>query len=125
VRFLVDAQLPLRLARLLARAGHDTLHTINLTDGNRTPDRDVAARADADGRIVVTKDRDFRDGHLLAAIPQRLLVVSTGNTANNVLLDMFEANLELIVEAFEDADFVEIGPQALIVHRRRNVTGQT
>lgn len=52
MRFLVDAQLLLRLARLLARAGHDT-------------------------------------------------------------------HLNVIVEAFEEGDFVEIGPHALIVHRRR------
>jgi predicted nuclease of predicted toxin-antitoxin system len=123
VKFLVDAQLPLRLARLLARAGHDTLHTINLQDGNRTPDREVAQRADSDGRIVVTKDRDFRDSHLLSGSPRRLLVVATGNTSNNALLDMVEANLELIVDAFEDADFVEFGPQALIVHRRREDPG--
>lgn len=125
MKFLVDAQLPLRLARLLSRAGHDTLHTINLREGNRTPDRAVAQRADSDGRIVVTKDRDFRDSHLLSGVPRRLLVVTTGNTSNNALLDMFEAHLELIVEAFEDADSVEIGPQALIVHRRRGDTGST
>lgn len=123
MKFLVDAQLPLRLARLLASAGHDALHTINLQDGNRTPDREVAQRADSGGCIVVTKDRDFRDSHLLSGSPRRLLVVATGNTSNTALLDMFEANLELIVGAFEDADFVEIGPQALIVHRRRDDAG--
>jgi predicted nuclease of predicted toxin-antitoxin system len=119
VKFLVDAQLPWRLARLLESAGHDTLHTIDLPDGNRTSDRDLAARADSDDRIVVTKDRDFRDSHLLSGTPQRLLVVTTGNTSNNSLLDVFTENLHLIVEAFGDADFVEIGPSALVVHRRR------
>jgi predicted nuclease of predicted toxin-antitoxin system len=38
VRFLVDAQLPLRLARLLVHAGHDAIHTTNLVDGNRSFD---------------------------------------------------------------------------------------
>jgi predicted nuclease of predicted toxin-antitoxin system len=119
VKFLVDAQLPLRLARLLARAGHDALHTINLADGNRTTDREVAQRADTDGRIVVTKDRDFRDSHLLSNSPRRLLVVATGNISNNALLDLVEAHLDVILESFEEADFVEVGPHALIVHRRR------
>lgn len=119
MRFLVDTQLPLRLAKLLARSGHDALHTINLPDGNRTPDRVVAERADAQGRIVLTKDRDFRDSHLLSGTPARLLVVVTGNVSNDALLELFEEHLELITEAFGDADFVEIGPQALVVHRRR------
>ena len=33
-------------------------------------DRQIVERTDADGRVLVTKDRDFRDGHLLAASPQ-------------------------------------------------------
>jgi predicted nuclease of predicted toxin-antitoxin system len=80
VRFLVDAQLPARLARFLAGAGHDAIHTRDLPDGNRTTDVQIARRADADGRIVVTKDRDFRDGHsrssrrVLLRYPQELSV---------------------------------------------------
>jgi predicted nuclease of predicted toxin-antitoxin system len=61
VRFLVDAQLPARLARFLSSAGHDALHTSELPDGNRTTDRRIAEVADDDNRVVVTKDRDFRD----------------------------------------------------------------
>lgn len=43
--------------------------------------------------MVVTKDRDFRDSHLLHNFPRRLLVVATGNIANDDLLALFEANL--------------------------------
>jgi hypothetical protein len=32
----------------------------------RRSTQQIAELADADGRVVVTKDRDFRDGHLLA-----------------------------------------------------------
>jgi predicted nuclease of predicted toxin-antitoxin system len=66
VKFIVDAQLPARLATLLSSAGHDAVHTSELPAGNRTTD---AAIADRDGRFVVTKDRDFRDGHLLGRLP--------------------------------------------------------
>jgi predicted nuclease of predicted toxin-antitoxin system len=50
----------------------------------------VAERADDQDRIVVTKDRDFRDSHLLSDTPRRLLVVATGNISNNALLELFE-----------------------------------
>ncbi len=60
VRFLVDAQLPARLASRLAELGHDVVHTSSLPDGNRTTDQQIAGLADRDGRIVVTKDADFR-----------------------------------------------------------------
>jgi predicted nuclease of predicted toxin-antitoxin system len=69
VRFLVDAQLPARLATFLSDAGHDTVHTSQLPDGNRTTDEQIAMLADDESRVVVTKDRDFRDSHLLRGTP--------------------------------------------------------
>ena len=69
MKFLVDAQLPARLARFLSKGGHDALHTTDLPDGNRTTDARIAELTDDQGRVVVTKDRDFRDGHLLSRSP--------------------------------------------------------
>ena len=65
MKFLVDAQLPPRLARALGAAGHDAVHTLHLSEGNRTKDRAVAEAADAEDRVLVTKDGDFRGGHRL------------------------------------------------------------
>ena len=119
MRFLVDAQLPARLAKFLNNAGHDALHTSALPEGNRTTDAGIAELADRDARVVVTKDSDFRDGHLLSGSPRLLLVVATGNITNAALLLLFETNLDAIVGAFEEADFVELGSGALVLHRRR------
>jgi predicted nuclease of predicted toxin-antitoxin system len=83
VKFLIDAQLPARLAEFLNRAGHDALHTIGLPDGNRSTDSQIAQHADTENRVVVTKDQDFRDGHLLGRSPRKLLVVATGNITND------------------------------------------
>lgn len=52
VRFLLDAQLPSRLARQLASGGHDVVHTSGLPDGNRTSDAEIARRTDAEDRVV-------------------------------------------------------------------------
>jgi predicted nuclease of predicted toxin-antitoxin system len=45
MRFIVDAQLPRRMAYWLAARGHDVLHTLDLADGNRTPDVAIIALA--------------------------------------------------------------------------------
>lgn len=119
MKFLVDAQLPARLARFLNEAGHDALHTSRLPDGNRTSDVRVAEEADGEGRVVITKDRDFRDGHLLSGSPRRLLVVATGNITNSALLALFKANLDAVIGALDEADFVELGRDMMVVHRRR------
>lgn len=38
MKFLVDAQLPRRLAQSLIEAGFEAIHTLDLPLGNRTPD---------------------------------------------------------------------------------------
>lgn len=116
MKFLVDAQLPARLVRFLADAGHDAIHTSELPDGNRTADGDINRIADADDRVVVTKDRDFRDSHLLRGTPRHLLVVTTGNITNDDLLALFAAHLDEVVAALRDGPFVELGGDRLIVH---------
>jgi predicted nuclease of predicted toxin-antitoxin system len=75
-------------------------------------------RADIDGRVVVTKDVDFRDGHLLGRSPRKLLVVATGNITNDALLSLFELHLDAIVSALGEADFVELTQDALALGRR-------
>ena len=94
--------------------------TTELAQGNRTTDAGISEVADQQDRVVVTKDRDFRDGHLLTGSPGRLLVVATGNTTNTALLALFETYLDAITSAFEEADFVELGPTALVQHRGRS-----
>jgi predicted nuclease of predicted toxin-antitoxin system len=60
VKFLVDAQLPPRLVNLLCETGHDAIHTSALLHGNSSTDEEVTERAEADDRVVVTKDLDQR-----------------------------------------------------------------
>ena len=41
MKFLVDAQLPIRLAKFLIASGYDTLHTQNLPQQNATSDTQI------------------------------------------------------------------------------------
>lgn len=68
MKFLIDAQLPRRLARRLRAAGHDAIHTLDLPAGNRTTDAEICRIADSDGRAVVTKDADFVSSFMLVRI---------------------------------------------------------
>ena len=73
MKFLVDAQLPRRLARQLAVAGHGVLHTFDLPDGNRTSDLVIMERADREDRVVVTKDADFDRSHADCTAPESVV----------------------------------------------------
>src|SRR5438477_3876521 len=85
MNFLVDAQLPRRMTVWLAAAGGNAIHTLDLPDANRTTDEQINDVADRDRRVVVTKDADFVDSHLLRGRPARLLLISTGNISNRAL----------------------------------------
>jgi predicted nuclease of predicted toxin-antitoxin system len=115
VKFLIDAQMPMRLVGWLRQHGHDTLHTLDLPLGNRTPDSEVVARATRDGRIVVSKDSDFVQSFLLTGQPA-LLLVSTGNVSNVELEGLIHRNLAAIEQAFVSARYVEVTRSTLIVH---------
>ena len=95
MNFLIDAQLPRRMSGWLASAGCDALHTLDLPDGNRTTDQQVIQCADHEQRVVVTKDADFANSHLLNGKPTKLLLISTGNIGNKELEKLVEVIAEL------------------------------
>ena len=116
MKFLIDAQLPRRLARRLRAAGHDAIYTLDLPAGNRTTDAEICRIADSDGRAVVTKDADFVSSFMLVRKPRRLVLVSVGNTTNDDLEQRLFAELPGIVRAVSDSGFVELTSAGLVVH---------
>ena len=102
MKFLVDAQLPLRLARVLQSAGCDTIHTKDLRRGNATPDSEINLLSIKESRIVNTKDRDFLDSFIIKQQPYKLLILTTGTINNNQLIDLFMNNWPQLAELFQE-----------------------
>ena len=116
MRFLIDAQLPRRLARHLVEAGHDATHTLDLPQRNATTDDELARVADAEGRVVVSKDADFVTSQLLRGTPGRLLVVATGNLSNDALIDLFVTHATELVAALEESRRVELRREGIVLY---------
>ena len=116
MNFIVDAQLPLKLALELVARGHDALHTLNLPDGNRSSDAFINRLADSQDRIVVSKDADFVASHIIQSSPQRLLQISIGNFSNAMLLPLVLNHLDQIEAAFGTVAYVELTATRLIAH---------
>ena len=116
MKFLIDAQLPRRLAHFITAAGHPAIHTLDLADSNCTTDGELARCADAEDRVVVTKDADFVTSHTRDACPRRLLLLATGNITNRELLALFARQLPAVVAMLEQAAFVELETGRLIAH---------
>lgn len=93
MKFLVDAQLPVRLARFLQVEGHDAIHTRDLPRKNQTTDTEINTVSIQENRIVISKDGDFLDSFLIRQEPHKLLLVTTGNITNAELETIFRNNL--------------------------------
>jgi len=117
MRFLVDAQLPRVLAVEVRLLGHEALHTSELPEANATPDEEIRRIARQDDMVVVSKDDDFVNSHILLGDPKKLLFIATGNISNPDLLTVLRRHLSEIVEAFSDSGFVELNRGSLVVHR--------
>jgi predicted nuclease of predicted toxin-antitoxin system len=115
MKFLVDAQLPRRMTAWLNAAGCDALHTLDLPDGNRTTDEQINDLADREQRVVVSKDADFVDGHLLRSRPPKLLLISTGNISNRALEALVVPLIPDIVGEFQAHAFLELGPAGMVI----------
>jgi predicted nuclease of predicted toxin-antitoxin system len=97
MRFLVDAQLPLALARWIASNGHDAQHVFDIGLSGAS-DRAIWDQAVSSNSIIVTKDDDFIQMSRVRPGPA-IVWVTTGNTSKRELLGRMERIFPQIVEA--------------------------
>ena len=115
MKLRVDAQLPRRLALWLQQRGHDVIHTLHLSQQNRTPDPFLLGLADKDARVLITKDTDFEITHELGQGPPKRLLITTGNIHNDELLALFARHEETLVCLLNQHTFIELNRSQLIV----------
>lgn len=109
MNFLVDAQLPPRLAEWLAEQGHDAAHVVDLGLLSAT-DRQIWAAAAANGQVLVTKDRDFIEWALEPNASVRVVWVRIGNVGNAALIGRLAAAWADVVGSLHSAArVVEVG----------------
>ncbi|MBE7470742.1 MAG: hypothetical protein DPW09_15830 [Anaerolineae bacterium] len=116
MKFLIDAQLPRRLIYRLQEVGHEAIHTLDLPLGNSSPDHVINEISELEQRVVITKDADFVNSFMLYHKPYKLLLISTGNIKNAELERLFLQNIQLIAEALEEHDFVELSQTEFTIH---------
>jgi predicted nuclease of predicted toxin-antitoxin system len=117
MKVLCDVHLPYRLVNQLRQRGVDATHVNRILDGSESKDAAVAAFADANGMILITKDSDFRDSHFLRGSPSRLVRVTLGNLSNIVLLALFDEHWEALARVLEVSPrYIELGSEGVIVY---------
>ncbi|CAM3261722.1 DUF5615 domain-containing protein [Nocardioides dubius] len=100
MRFLVDAQLPLALARLLEEHGHQAEHVTDIGPGD-APDRELWRYALDNDAVIITKDEDFSLMLAVRSEAPTIVWIRVGNTRRAALLAWFEPLLPRIVGLVE------------------------
>lgn len=116
MKFIVDAQLPKSLSDFLNQKGLESIHTLDMPDGNKTKDSYIAQRANEEERVVISKDFDFLESFLIRSEPRKLIAVRTGNIPNRQLISIFDKNLETIIKMISRSNFLEISKTEIAEH---------
>lgn len=105
MKFLVDAQLPPALCGWLRGRGHEATHVFEI-DMVSAGDADIAARAEADGYALISKDEDF----VTLRLPDRFMFLwlRCGNATNRALATWLQARWERIEALLAEGErFIE------------------
>ena len=116
-KFIIDTQLPTKLAKFLRDKGFPTVHTTYYPNGHLLDDAAIVEMAIRENRIIITKDSDFLDNFLLNGVPPKVLMLQFGNISNTELISLFNSDLHQIIEKFSDGgDFITFNRKYISVY---------
>jgi len=117
MKFIVDAQLPVKLKYWLIENGYEAIHTNDFSKKHLTTDAEIIEKATKENYIIISKDSDFYESYLIKGVPKRILFVTLGNVTNTELLKLFELNFHLIDTYFKSGSkVIEFDNDSIIVH---------
>ena len=95
-RFIVDANLPVALARQLSKANWDCVHVLELP-GLTMPDPAIWALAIAQTRTIISRDGDFAQLAVASSSGPSVIWLRMGNVRRSVLLGRMQHEWPKIV----------------------------
>ncbi|HMO53062.1 MAG TPA: DUF5615 family PIN-like protein [Tepidiformaceae bacterium] len=105
MEFLVDAQLPPSLARLLSHQfGVEASHVdeLGLRDA---PDAEIARWAKTRTLVVISKDEDFLQLTRQGLVPG-MVYMRCGNVSNAVLIELVRSTFATVIELLEAGETI-------------------
>jgi predicted nuclease of predicted toxin-antitoxin system len=103
VRFIVDAQLPPALAKMLVEFGHEAEHVIDL-NYQAVGDSVIWEYALKHGAVILTKDEDFPHRFHQSVHTPAVVWLRVGNASRKGLLRWFIPLLPKIVNLLEQGN---------------------
>ena len=100
MKFLVDNQLPVALAKWLVSRGHEAVHVLEVGLGAAT-DEEIWKHAAARSLVLITKDEDFSWRASRPDAPVQVAWVRLGNCRTAVLISAFDSVFAQLLAALE------------------------
>ncbi len=117
-QFLCDVHISYKIAKFLETKGYKAIHINKILEGFNTTDAAISEYANENNYIVVTKDIDFKNSHIISGKPRKVLRITLGNISNQKLIAILDINLETILDHFTtEKCFIEIGDGTMEVFK--------
>lgn len=115
MKFLCYVHISFKIVYHLRSLGYETLHVNFILAGSNTNDSEIAAYADLNDYIIISKDFDFINSHFIQDTPKKLIKINLGNISNQKLIEIINDNIDDIVNLARKRKFiVEIGKDSVL-----------
>ncbi len=117
MKFLCDVHISIKFVKFLNSVGFESVHINDILDGCYSKDKDICHYADQHDYVVITKDADFKNSHLIQGSPKKLIKINLGNLLTSDLIDIINANQKFIQKAQDKSSFIiEISTNIITIH---------
>lgn len=103
MHFVVDAQLPPALARLIAAQGHEAEHVYDFSKQDAS-DTEIWNYALSISAIIISKDEDFVIRSNMAGNGPPIVWIRSGNLSKQALIGWFQPLLPVIIEKIQSGE---------------------
>lgn len=115
MKLLCDVHISYKVVNFLAKYADEVIHINNILDKWYTTDKAICEYADEHDFIVISKDKDFKNSHLIHSSPRKLLLIALGNLSSDHIINTLGRALKIIKEKNKQPSFyVELSGDALL-----------
>ena len=93
MKFLCDVHISIGLVKFLCEKFPESIHVNAILSSWNTSDEEIMQYADLNDFIIISKDKDFKNSHLIRKKPKKLIKINLGNISNAELIKVFEINI--------------------------------
>ena len=98
MKLLCDVHISYKIVKSLRKHADKVIHVNHILDKWYTTDKAICEYADRNDFIVLTKDKDFRNSHLVHMSPKKLILIALVNISNEDIVKILDKAISFVKE---------------------------